>query len=527
MAKTLQVLIAGDASGLEAAFKKAHGSASKFGKGLNVASVAAGGALVALGAAAKVGFGEFVQGEKVSAQTAAVLKSTGNAAKVSQQQIDSLATSLMKKSGVDDEAIKSGQNLLLTFTKVRNEVGKGNDIFNQGTRAALDMSVAMGKDMSSSAMLVGKALNDPVKGMTALTKSGIQFTDAQKAQVKGMVASGNVMGAQKVILKELQTQFGGSAAAAGGTFAGRMNIAKESLTNFAGELVGAAMPALSALASGLSAATGFMTRHETAAKVAVGVVAGLSVGVLALKAAMAVGAVATAAMTVAQGALSLVMRASPIGIIITAVVALGAGLVIAWQRSETFRDIVKGAFDVVKSAASAVAGAVESVVDWVRNLAGNPVVKTIGKVLAAPFIFAITFINHVIDAIRAIIGAVKSAIDAIRSIPNPFSGGNDPSKTDILNPYLRPTPYGTGGAHGGRVLGRIGAGDIVPMMLSPGELIIPNGGASVATRGGGGGVTQIFNFPNYVGDKRELEEQIRSMLIRAGRRMPGALGGLA
>ena len=74
------------------------------------------------------------EAQKVSAQTRAVLKSTGKAAKVSAKQVDQLAEALMTKSGVDDEVIKSGENMLLTFTNIRNEVGKGNKIFTQATK---------------------------------------------------------------------------------------------------------------------------------------------------------------------------------------------------------------------------------------------------------------------------------------------------------------------------------------------------------------------------------------------------------
>ena len=114
--------------------------------------------------------------------------------------VDTLATALMKKSGVDDEAIASGENLLLTFTNIRNEAGKGNDIFDQTTQAALDMSVAMGTDVKTSAMQLGKALNDPVKGMTRLQKVGVTFTDAQKEQVAAMQKTDDRIGAKKNIL---------------------------------------------------------------------------------------------------------------------------------------------------------------------------------------------------------------------------------------------------------------------------------------------------------------------------------------
>lgn len=224
-------------------------SSSKFGTAMGSiakgAAFAAGGAAIGgLAVAAKAGFGEFVEGQKVAAQTGAVLKSTGGAANVTAKQIEALAGTISRKSGIDDEAIQSGQNLLLTFTGIRNEAGKGNDIFNQATQIMTDMSVAMGTDASSQAIQLGKALNDPVKGISALTRVGVTFTDAQKEQIKAMQEAGNTAGAQKVILAELQKEFGGSAEAAGKTFGGQLNILKNSLEGVAGEVIGKLVPHL-------------------------------------------------------------------------------------------------------------------------------------------------------------------------------------------------------------------------------------------------------------------------------------------
>jgi hypothetical protein len=151
---------------------------------------------------------------KVGRVTEAVLKSTGNAAKVSAGQIGELATRLSNLSGVDDEVIQSGENVLLTYTNVQNQIGKGNDIFNQATQAALDMSAMLGTDLQASITQVGKALQDPIKGITALKKVGVNFTDSQKAQIKTLVSTGHAMDAQKIILAELKKEYGGAAAAA-------------------------------------------------------------------------------------------------------------------------------------------------------------------------------------------------------------------------------------------------------------------------------------------------------------------------
>lgn len=254
MSRQIEVRIIGDASSLKRAFGQAESAAGTLGgklgglakgglKLLGTAALAAGAAAGAgLAATLKVGISSLIEHEKADAQTAAALKSTGNAAKVTAQQIRDHASALEKLTGVDDVAIQGAQNLLLTFTNIRNEVGRGNDIFTQATEAALDMSVALGTDMSSASIQLGKALNDPIKGVTALQRVGVSFTEAQREQIKAMVESGDVMGAQKLILAELTKEFGGSAEALGETFAGRLDILKAKFEELAEGIAEKVMP---------------------------------------------------------------------------------------------------------------------------------------------------------------------------------------------------------------------------------------------------------------------------------------------
>lgn len=187
------------------------------GKVGGIASKAAGvfaGAFVA-----KQGF-DFLGGlvkdasesRRVLAETEQAIKATGGVANVSAKDITTLADALSRKTGIDDEQIQSAENLLLTFRDVKNQVGDGNDIFNQATKAVLDLSKQFG-GTEASAVQIGKALNDPIAGVSALTRVGVQFTDAQKDQIKTLVESGRTLEAQKIILGEINSQVGGQAEA--------------------------------------------------------------------------------------------------------------------------------------------------------------------------------------------------------------------------------------------------------------------------------------------------------------------------
>ena len=154
--------------------------------------------------------------EFAAAQLNAALKSTASVAGQSVEALNAQAKALSQLSIYDDDAITGAQALLLTFTKI------GGDTFPKATQAVLNVATAMGTDLKSAAIQVGKALNDPVLGVSALARSGIQFTEAQKMMIQQLVDSNRLMEAQTIILAELETQFGKSAEAARNTFGGSL-----------------------------------------------------------------------------------------------------------------------------------------------------------------------------------------------------------------------------------------------------------------------------------------------------------------
>lgn len=278
--------------------------------------------------------------ERLAAQTGAVLKSTGGHANVTAAQVMELSDALEAKSLADGEAIQAGQNLLLTFTEVQNRAGQGNDVYNQATQAMVDMSQAMGQSTTTSATMLGKALNDPVKGMSALSKVGVTFTDAQKKQAKAMMDTGNVAGAQKIILNELNKEFGGSAQAAANTFDGSMKKAKDALDGAIEGGVKAVMPTLKefgdwfakALPAGIAAAQEGLAPLQPAldgmaqgAKAALGWIQENPETVKAFAITLGVLAGAIGAVTAVQWVWNAALAANPIGIVVLGIAALVAG----------------------------------------------------------------------------------------------------------------------------------------------------------------------------------------------------------
>jgi len=179
-----------------------------------------------------------VQAEK---KLEAVLNATGHAAGFSAQQMADYAAELQKTTNFGDEVTISGMAVLASFKNIQGQV------FKDTIRAAQDMSSVMGQDLQSSIVQLGKAINDPIKGLSALSRVGVTFTDEQKRLIASLQASGDLMGAQKVILAELQSEFGGAAAAMLNPFeqvANAFGDLQESLGAIAVDLLQSVLPAI-------------------------------------------------------------------------------------------------------------------------------------------------------------------------------------------------------------------------------------------------------------------------------------------
>ena len=168
----------------------------------------------------------------------AVLRATGSAAGITSKHVSDLATQLQKTTTFADETTISAAAVLLTFKSVRNELGQGNNVFDRTIVAAQDMASIFGGDLQQSMVQLVKAIEDPTRGMAALRRVGVTFSGAEEGVIKSLQKAGDLMGAQKIILAALETQFGGTAAAMAKTAGGQMKVALNALGE-AGETVGA------------------------------------------------------------------------------------------------------------------------------------------------------------------------------------------------------------------------------------------------------------------------------------------------
>ena len=229
--------------------------AEKSGKSLTGVYKTLAGVFATLGAARFIQsiISATVEQERVTAQLEQTLRSTGRYTPELSKNMQDYAAELQKVTTFGDEAIIGAQALLLTFTQI------GEDTMPQATEAVANVAIAMGTDLKSAALQVGKALNDPVRGLNALSRSGIQFSDAQRDLIKDLVETNRVAEAQTVILGELETQFGGSARAARNTLGGAIS----SLKNAFGDLLEGQGGSLTELTGSINSLTELLNDPQT------------------------------------------------------------------------------------------------------------------------------------------------------------------------------------------------------------------------------------------------------------------------
>lgn len=309
-----------------------------------------------------------------TAQVAQGIQTTGGAAGLTLEQLNEQAEKLQHTTLFSKSAILSAQSMLLSFTAIKGA------IFNDAIPSIMGLATRMGgegpADLKGALLQVSKAMQDPARNLGRLQRSGVDFTEAQTKLIEGLAQHNHMAEAQKLILAEVNKEFGGSAEAARKAAGPQADLkeAYEKLQEAVGPLIqNGIAPLVTALAGTVTKATEFVGKYNIVVDavkngyqwvkdnadifkdLAIGI--GLSTAavlianptIIAYGASMAADAVisgaltiATVGMTVAQWALNAALTANPIGAFIVVVGAAIGGLIIWYQHSKTMRAVLAG-----------------------------------------------------------------------------------------------------------------------------------------------------------------------------------------
>jgi len=338
------------ASIAEKRFAQAEKRFQKIGKNLQSVgtklSISVTAPLVALG---KTSFDAAVESAEAVAQVRAALESMGPVAGRTAEQLEEMAAALQHTSTYDDdEILRKVTANLLTFGKISGEV------FDRAQQAAVNLSARLGQDLQSSAVMLGKALNDPVKGVTALQRVGVALTEQQKEQIKTMAEAGDVAGAQAIILEELEKQYGGAAQAARDAAPGSDTIdAWREFQETIGAIILEVLPTITDILTKVLNTFNELSPEMKKVVVVGGALAAALGPVLALFGSMVtVGApllsflVAVAPAVAALGKALLLVAANPFILGLAAVIL---GIYLAWKNWDKITAIVSSLYNAVKT----------------------------------------------------------------------------------------------------------------------------------------------------------------------------------
>lgn len=328
--KSISIPVTGNTAPLRKSLSKAEKDLKKFSaqakSSMTEAATsfgAAGAAAVGLGTSIYLGFQKAEQANKRVFAIAKSMNLFGSQTGAVTKRLTDLGDALERETGLTAESIKETQAKLLTFAQIAKTADIAGGAFDRATKAAIDMGAAGFGEATNNAVQLGKALQDPIKGITALARSGVTFTKQEKEKIRALVESNRMLEAQDMILTAVETQVGGTAAATA-TATTKMKNALGEVTDIVGEgLAGAFTEG----ALSMQNFAKFAAKNE-AAVAAVGVVLiALPAAILAVKGAMAVATAVSSAYAAAQAAVAagnIAVQASTVVGIATAAIAVAA-----------------------------------------------------------------------------------------------------------------------------------------------------------------------------------------------------------
>jgi hypothetical protein len=306
---------------------------------------------------------EYEKLEQANSQLEAGLESTHHAAGLTFEDLSEQAEKFSNHLRFTQADVESMQSILLTFTSVTNKTFEG------ASQAVLDMATRLKTDASSAALQLGKALQDPVAGLGALHRVGVNVEELRKK----FVHTTDTLARQKLIIAELNEEFGHSAQASAAAdkafaFSKSMEQLKLMIGQAAMAITEFLAPALTWFVNALKESIKWMKDHKDLLQaIAIGVgVAIVAWGTYELI--VNAAAIATGIMTAAQWLLNIAMDANPIGLIIIALGALVTAIVYAYKHFETFHAFIWGLWATLKEFGSIVVDVFEGVAKVIHGV---------------------------------------------------------------------------------------------------------------------------------------------------------------
>lgn len=482
-----------NASGMNKAvksFKQLETNGQKAAFAVRKAAVPAGIALVALGAAA-VDFAKAAIEDAASSDLlAGQLQRVTGATDAGVAAADKYITALSMQVGIADDQLRPALGKLATAT---GDVSKAQDLLG----IALDVSAQTGKPLEAVTTALGKAYGGNLGALKKLIpgfdEGIIKSKDFEKAQA------------------ELAKLTGGAAADAAETGAGKFRTLGVTLDETKEAIGAALLPAISLLLPVLQSMATFVQENSTVAAIAGVAIAAFAAAIIAVNIAMKVAAATTAIMTAAQYALNLAMSLNPLGIVIIAIAAFVAAVIIAYNKSDTFREFVdnlgnafKAAFNWISENVGPIIGAIVTALkkafDWIKEHAGPAleVLKVAFQVAFAPIFLAIAGLQKLLK----LLGSFDKGNRTPFNPADPGSGLNPAGGFDG-DPA---TPFAMGGIVTRPTLGLIG--EAGPEAVIPLDRLGGMGGITINVQAG------LVSTPDQIG--QQIIEAIQNAQRRSG-----------
>lgn len=374
---------------LSSATSEVDKQGGKVTKTMGGVGAAIGGAFAVAGVVAfgKSAVSAAQESEEATNRLEAVFKSMGDTTGEAAKSAEDYASALSAKTAVEDESIMKGQAILATFGKVSDATARTAGVFDRATAAGVDLAAAGFGSVETNAVQLGKALQDPIKGINALARSGVTFTAQEKEKIKVLTESGHQLEAQDMILKAIEHQVKGTAEATASE-SDKMNVAFGETSEALGMVL---LPFIEALAPLLAKVAQFIAKNSS-------VIVPLVAGILGAAAAIKV-------ITIAQIAWNVAMSANPIGLVVIAIAALVTAIYLLVKNWDTVTRVTKQAFAAIK-------GGAQDLLDWFKR--NWPYLLGI---LTGPFGLAVVAIiknwDKIGDGARELLGRIKDVFGAI------------------------------------------------------------------------------------------------------------------